>query len=185
MVTSMVTSTLLRRLRNWRDGFPPFPTSICTSHFRHHGSRPPYSGTWSPPAHWSYLNKWIICATTATGSLNTVANERMSAFRSSLPGPSRTRPCDACRRRKSKCVTEPGKAICVLCNFHSQACTYLQAPQPRKRPAHLGATADGPATKRNRTIRTKPGTGVEEYDSLPGPSLLKRTLGLQNKHYPK
>lgn len=44
-------------------------------------------------------------------------------------------------------------------------------------------TADGSATKRNRTIRTKPGTGIEEYDDLPGPSLLKRTLGLQNKHH--
>lgn len=29
----------------------------------------------------------------------------------------------------------------------------------------------------------KPGTGVEEYDTLPGPSLLKRTLGLQNRHH--
>ena len=32
-------------------------------------------------------------------------------------------------------------------------------------------------------MRTKPGTGIEEYDALPGPSLLKRTLGLQNLHH--
>jgi hypothetical protein len=34
-----------------------------------------------------------------------------------------------------------------------------------------------------RVIRTTNGTGVEEYDDLDGPSLLKKTLGLQNKHH--
>jgi len=34
-----------------------------------------------------------------------------------------------------------------------------------------------------RVIRTNNGTGVEEYDDLEGPSLLKKTLGLQNKHH--
>lgn len=38
-------------------------------------------------------------------------------------------------------------------------------------------------SKRSRVIKTKPGTGVEEYDAYPGPSLLKRTLGLQNLHH--
>lgn len=34
-----------------------------------------------------------------------------------------------------------------------------------------------------RVIRTNNGSGVEEYDDLEGPSLLKRTLGLQNKNH--
>lgn len=34
-----------------------------------------------------------------------------------------------------------------------------------------------------RVIQTTSGTGVEEYDDLEGPSLLKKTLGLQNKHH--
>lgn len=34
-----------------------------------------------------------------------------------------------------------------------------------------------------RVIRTTNGSGVEEYDDLDGPSLLKRTLGLQNKNH--
>lgn len=90
---------------------------------------------------------------------------------------------DACRRRKSKCVTEEGETVCILCNFHSQNCTYLEAPQPRKR-APPSATTDAQSpSKRTRTILLKPGTGVEEYDTLPGPSLLKRTLGLQNRHH--
>lgn len=95
----------------------------------------------------------------------------------------RGRPCDACRRRKSKCVTEDGESVCVLCNFHAQSCTYLEAPQPRKRALPSGTTDAQSPTKRSRTILIKPGTGVEEYDTLPGPSLLKRTLGLQNRHH--
>lgn len=34
-----------------------------------------------------------------------------------------------------------------------------------------------------RVIRTVDGTGVEEYDDLEGPSLLKKTLGFQNNHH--
>ncbi|GIZ46083.1 hypothetical protein CKM354_000922200 [Cercospora kikuchii] len=105
----------------------------------------------------------------------------------------RSRPCDACRRRKSKCVTEDGSSICVLCRFHGQACTYIEAPQPRKRNIQaqaqaLSATASTVSTasqvplKRKRTLHLKPGTGVEEYDTLPG-SLLTCTLGLQNRHH--
>lgn len=43
------------------------------------------------------------------------------------------RPCDACRRRKSKCVIHEAQAACVLCKFHNQDCTFVQSPQPRKR----------------------------------------------------
>ncbi|EME48023.1 hypothetical protein DOTSEDRAFT_69828 [Dothistroma septosporum NZE10] len=120
------------------------------------------------------------------------ANDTMSASKTGLParplhdqaGTKRSRPCDACRRRKSKCVTEEGNSMCVLCRFHNQACKYEEAPQPRKRSAVRGGTADSqPPSKRGRTIHIRPGTGVEEYDTLPGPSLLKRTLGLQNSHH--
>ena len=44
----------------------------------------------------------------------------------------RERPCDACRRRKSRCEVREG-LVCVLCQFHKQDCTFLQDPQPRKR----------------------------------------------------
>src|SRR5690349_2539941 len=47
--------------------------------------------------------------------------------------PRRERPCDACRRRKSRCVIHEGKVLCVLCEFHKQECTFVQDPQPRKR----------------------------------------------------
>ena len=43
------------------------------------------------------------------------------------------RPCDTCRRRKSRCVVNEGAAKCVLCEFRSQDCTFLEDVPPRKR----------------------------------------------------
>lgn len=46
----------------------------------------------------------------------------------------RERPCDACRKRKSKCVTIEGQNnVCAACGVHGQECTYIEDPQPRKR----------------------------------------------------
>jgi len=99
----------------------------------------------------------------------------------------RNRPCDACRRRKSRCVLEKGSKVCVLCRFHDQACTYKEAPAPRKRSVAVGTSETeypSAALAKRRKARAKPGSsGVEEYDALPGPSLLKRTLGLQKRHH--
>ncbi|KAF2480407.1 fungal-specific transcription factor domain-containing protein, partial [Neohortaea acidophila] len=95
------------------------------------------------------------------------------------------RPCDSCRKRKSRCVTEGESSVCVLCKFHGQPCTYEEAPKPRKRNASRDGERSNAASpvKRSLAFKTIPGTGVEEYDTLPGPSLLKRTLGLQNLHH--
>lgn len=46
---------------------------------------------------------------------------------------SRHRPCDACRRRKSRCVLKEGAVKCVLCEFHGQECTFMEKIPPRKR----------------------------------------------------
>lgn len=96
------------------------------------------------------------------------------------------RPCDACRRRKTRCVKEKGEDKCVLCKFHSQECTFLHEPvaRTRKRKAQPSEETDrGTADDNPPALRTNSGTGVEEYDELPGESLLKKTLGLQNKHH--
>ncbi|CAD0045911.1 unnamed protein product [Aureobasidium pullulans] len=96
------------------------------------------------------------------------------------------RPCDACRRRKTRCVKESGEDKCVLCKFHSQECTYLHEPvaRTRKRKAQpIEETNQGNSGDQPPVLRTNVGTGVEEYDELPGESLLKKTLGLQNKHH--
>jgi hypothetical protein len=38
-------------------------------------------------------------------------------------------------------VIPEGVEICVLCKFHSQDCTFVQSPQPRKR--RLNSEVDG------------------------------------------
>src|ERR1700761_7733030 len=43
------------------------------------------------------------------------------------------RPCDACRKRKSRCEITEGETVCVLCKFHRQPCLFQENPQPRKK----------------------------------------------------
>lgn len=60
--------------------------------------------------------------------------------------PRADRPCDTCRKRKSRCVKEPDQEKCVLCVFHRRDCTYLDEPQRRKkRKAEAPSNPPGPA----------------------------------------
>lgn len=44
------------------------------------------------------------------------------------------RPCDACRRKKSRCVLNEGQPLsCVACSAHGHQCTFVEDPRPRKR----------------------------------------------------
>jgi hypothetical protein len=58
------------------------------------------------------------------------------------------RPCDACRRRKSRCVINEGQTSCVLCQFHTQECTFVQSPQPRKRKLNAEGKEESVAKRR-------------------------------------
>ncbi|KAK1918993.1 hypothetical protein P3342_001123 [Pyrenophora teres f. teres] len=110
------------------------------------------------------------------------------------------RPCDSCRRRKSRCEIPEGDGPCVLCGFHRQACTFDEAPQPRKRRAvavdeyyepseHIRShLPHAPHNRGNKTTSASPQDAssnirqdppIDDYANLPGPSLLKQTLGLQ------
>lgn len=104
-----------------------------------------------------------------------------------MTGTKRTRPCDTCRRRKTKCYTDEHESACVLCKFHGQQCTYERSSgyTSRKRPASQAMRPDGQSiSTSHRRNTTTSGTGIEEYDALPeGTTLLKRTLGLQNLHH--
>lgn len=98
------------------------------------------------------------------------------------------RPCDTCRRRKSKCVIKPGHAICILCEFHGQSCTFEEQPAPRsKRKATIPVLA-ADAKRRSISERPRGPNGsirqtVGDYADLQGDSLLKTTLGLQNHQH--
>ena len=123
--------------------------------------------------------------------LQNLSDQQQSLVEGSRPSANsarsaKERPCDACRRRKTRCVKEKGEDKCVLCKFHTQECTYLHEPvaRTRKRKAQPSEETDmGNADDSPHVLRTNIGTGVEEYDELPGESLLKKTLGLQNKHH--
>ena len=116
------------------------------------------------------------------------------------------RPCDACRKRKSRCEMAEGESICVLCKFHRQPCLFQENPQPRKKrkistdgsndanssrdqartaPPPL-ESADGPgmndALEQRRTSIRKH-QPIDDYANLRGPSLLKKTLGLQSQRH--
>lgn len=66
----------------------------------------------------------------------------------------RERPCDACRRRKSRCVIHEGAVLCVLCEFHKQECTFVQDPQPRKRKVVVDDSKKD-TTPKKRCVKTK------------------------------
>ncbi|ORY17820.1 fungal-specific transcription factor domain-domain-containing protein [Clohesyomyces aquaticus] len=124
-------------------------------------------------------------------------------------GKSRSRrPCDSCRRRKSRCEIVEGAPPCVLCRFHRQECTFLEDPQPRKRKAASLSeeehSSKGESTRRPPSLATQEAVWVsgrspaatvaappkirqdqpvDNYANLKGFSLLKKTLGLQNHRH--
>ena len=61
----------------------------------------------------------------------------------------RNRPCDSCRKRKSRCVVNINCSTCVLCDFHGQECTYLDIPPSRKRKS---AQENGPFEDAKRFV---------------------------------
>jgi hypothetical protein len=88
---------------------------------------------------------------------------------------------------------------CLLCRFHRQECTFNEEPQPRKRRA-VGPHEEDQSTNQGEARRISDGLShssplppdmskirqnvpIDDYANLRGPSLLKKTLGLQqNKH---
>ncbi|GAM88031.1 hypothetical protein ANO11243_060600 [Dothideomycetidae sp. 11243] len=97
----------------------------------------------------------------------------------------RSRPCDACRRRKIRCLyASDDSDQCVLCQSRSVDCTFVDSP-PRKR-RHLSispeVSRDGGAPKLMQSgLSTNPATSIQDYSALTGPTLLRRTLGHQNR----
>ena len=93
---------------------------------------------------------------------NLSARDRLSASMSSTTSAEsgtntrsrKDRPCDACRRRKSRCVIHEGQTSCVLCQFHTQDCTFVQSPQPRKR--KLNTEGKEESSSKRRYVQSGP-----------------------------
>ena len=58
------------------------------------------------------------------------------------------RPCDACRRKKSKCEILEQQRNCTACTLHQRDCTFLEDPQSRKRKAATGLAVARPPERR-------------------------------------
>lgn len=108
------------------------------------------------------------------------------------------RPCDPCRRRKSRCEVVDGNPPCLLCRFHRQECTFNEEAQPRKRRAvasddstistrtktlHEPESLRGANSSRQDAPKIRQEQPIDDYANLRGPSLLKKTLGLQNNKH--
>ena len=82
----------------------------------------------------------------SSGALNAQIKPMQSGKDGKIKG-RRERPCDACRKRKSRCVINEGTTVCTACGAHGQQCTYLEDPQPRKRKTDSEGK-EGEASKR-------------------------------------
>jgi hypothetical protein len=72
----------------------------------------------------------------ATNPVNGGQNNAPPAVKISAPTNGWTRkdrPCDACRRRKSRCIIPQDAETCIICQSRSEECTFVQTPQRRKR----------------------------------------------------
>lgn len=67
----------------------------------------------------------------------------------------RDRPCDACRRRKTRCAMEDGGQICSLCRMQGQTCTFVENPLPRKRRSISGAPDAEDVKRRQVTVESR------------------------------
>ena len=97
--------------------------------------------------------------------------------------PRKERPCDGCRKRKSKCVLQDSQR-CVLCEFHKQDCTFVEKAQPRKRKLEDGSVVERPV-KRSPVLPqvTAPGSTERSDSRTPGaanvtPALVRKPLAV-------
>ncbi|KAH8817046.1 transcriptional activator protein DAL81 [Xylogone sp. PMI_703] len=96
------------------------------------------------------------------------------------PRAQKERPCDACRRRKIRCIrvlADPD--LCALCQSRSESCTFVQDP-PRKRKRQL-TQENGNSNLVGANARSPP-SGIQSVspgqdNDLPPTSFLRETLG--------
>lgn len=114
---------------------------------------------------------------------HTTDNEIISPQSSmNLPKPSKQRrPCDHCRRKKTKCVIVPNTNNCVQCEAKSLTCTFNTQALKRRAVDEY----DSPSTKRRDdetivppNVKIRDVAPVQDYSSMSN-SLLRKTLSLQ------
>ncbi|KAK2603517.1 Fungal specific transcription factor [Conoideocrella luteorostrata] len=114
-------------------------------------------------------------------------------------GGSASAPCQACRFSGIKCVVSDDEDDCAACQANGSECSFLSSslasPQSRKRKINGVPTREVSFSKRSSAnISTrKPGNSslsstaassfLEDMANVGGPTMLKRTLGMQNDRF--
>ncbi|KAK7935513.1 nitrogen regulatory protein otam [Apiospora marii] len=108
--------------------------------------------------------------------------------------------CGFCAQRRIKCIMteDEDTSSCVSCQANGVECSLNRSPQPRKRKLARDLADDGhfwrgsPGRSDNRRQRqhqsslsstTASNSLIEDMANFGGPTLLKRTLGLQHDRY--
>ena len=130
-----------------------------------------------------------------TTTASTSGAPSFAAAQHAFPKARPQRPCDNCRKRKSRCEMSDNDMQCVLCQFHNKPCTFLSDPPKKKRRVSEGVIEATRAQASNSRamqeppsepaveIRRRDQPAIKDYADLRGPSLLKKTLGLQNHRH--
>ncbi|KAL1842908.1 hypothetical protein VTJ49DRAFT_3696 [Mycothermus thermophilus] len=116
-------------------------------------------------------------------------SDSVSAF--SIP------PCEACSARRSECVMGDDEESCVACLVAGTECSLVEAPPSRKR--RLNGDLETSNSKRSSpgrsnisrrrhqqqslSVASASTSLIEDMANFGGPTLLKRTLGLQADRY--
>ncbi|KAK1759533.1 fungal-specific transcription factor domain-containing protein [Echria macrotheca] len=108
-----------------------------------------------------------------------------------------TPPCEACLRRRLDCVMSDDEEACVGCQVSGTECSLVDSPPPRKRKlngdaedSHSKRSSPGRSDNRRRrhhqpslSSTAASSSLIEEMANFGGPTMLKRTLGLQSDRY--
>ncbi|KAK4190857.1 fungal-specific transcription factor domain-containing protein [Podospora australis] len=129
---------------------------------------------------------------------------QLDSFRSGIDSPDSgsvsghsSPPCEACLRRRSDCVMSEDDDNCVACQYSGTECSLVDSPLQRKRKLNGDAeegrskrSSPGRSDNRRRRHRqpsasctTASSSLIEDMANFGGPTLLKRTLGLQSDRY--
>ncbi|KAI0169255.1 fungal-specific transcription factor domain-containing protein [Hypoxylon sp. FL1284] len=98
--------------------------------------------------------------------------------------------CESCQKGHLKCVVGDDDESCVSCQIHGIPCSLNQSPKPRKRKLARDSTEESNGKRGRRRQRqaslsstTASTSLIEEMANFGGPTLLKRSLGLQDDRY--
>ena len=76
------------------------------------------------------------------------------------------RPCDACRKRKTRCVTNNGDTNCIYCQLRNTQCTFEQEP-PDRSSAARASRDEGDVSKNRQTLERQTSSNVNIFQGQP------------------